>query len=134
MAATLRARGLTVDVLDVAGDLPRDFALEHYAAAVVAASVHMGKHEREMIEFVKKQRSNLLRDTKWRPTRVRAVAGALLYRQYGTLVRLVMRFIAKRAGGTSDTSRDHESTDWAALVHFADEMASLIANGAEIRN
>jgi menaquinone-dependent protoporphyrinogen oxidase len=34
-----------------------------------------------------------------------------------------MRFIAKRAGATTDTSRDHEYTDWQALDRFADELA-----------
>ena len=52
------------------------------------------------------------------------VAGALLYRQYGAIVRLVMRFIAKVAGATTDTSRDHEYTDWQMLDRFVDELAA----------
>ena len=167
VAATLRTRGFLVDVLEIAQDLPADFGLTRYAASVVAASVHVGKHEREMVEFVKKHRAELermpsaflsvslseagaedasasperreraaanansmigafLRETGWNPTHVHPVAGALLYRQYGTIVRLVMRFIAKQAGATTDTSRDHEYTSWQALDRFADELALLV--------
>jgi menaquinone-dependent protoporphyrinogen oxidase len=55
---------------------------------------------------------------------VHPVAGALLYRQYGAIVRLVMRFIAMQTGATTDTSRDHEYTNWEALDRFADELAA----------
>jgi menaquinone-dependent protoporphyrinogen oxidase len=67
--------------------------------------------------------STFLRKTDWCPTRVHPVAGALLYRQYGAIVRLVMRFIAMQAGATTDVSRDHEYTDWQAVDRFAVEFA-----------
>ena len=42
----------------------------------------------------------------------------LLYTQYNVLIRFVMKRIAKHAGGATDTSRDHEYTDWVALDQF----------------
>jgi menaquinone-dependent protoporphyrinogen oxidase len=45
------------------------------------------------------------------------------------LTRLVMRYIAKRAGGPTDTSRDYDFTDWNALARFAGEFADEL--GAE---
>jgi|KBSSwiStaDraftv2_1062776.scaffolds.fasta_scaffold293047_2 menaquinone-dependent protoporphyrinogen oxidase len=57
--------------------------------------------------------------TGWRPDQVQEVAGALKYTSYGWLKRMVMRYIAGRAGGSTDTSRDHEYTDWTALREFA---------------
>lgn len=172
VAATLRARGFVVDVLEVARDGTPDFDPSRYAAVVLAASVHIGKHEREMAQFVKEHRATLeqmpsaflsvslseagaedvhatakrreraeanvksmvdafLRETGWNPTQVHPVAGALLYRQYGTIVRLVMRFIAKLVGATTDTSRDYEYTDWRALDRFADEFAAFVAKKQE---
>jgi menaquinone-dependent protoporphyrinogen oxidase len=165
VAATLRTREFRVNVVDVGRELPADFDLARYAGAVVAASVHVGKHERAMVEFVKAHRTELeriptaflsvslseagaedpsasahrreraaanvnvmisrfLRETGWSATHVHPVAGALLYQQYGAIVRVVMRFIAKRAGATTDTSRDHEYTDWKTLDRFADELAA----------
>lgn len=57
--------------------------------------------------------------TGWAPTCVKRVAGALLYTRYGWLKRMAMRQIVKKAGGSTDTSRDHEYTDWAELREFA---------------
>jgi menaquinone-dependent protoporphyrinogen oxidase len=57
---------------------------------------------------------------------VHPVAGALLYRQYGVLVRMMMRLIAGRVGASTDTSRDHDYTDWDAVDRYADEVATLV--------
>jgi menaquinone-dependent protoporphyrinogen oxidase len=50
---------------------------------------------------------------------VKLVAGALPYTRYGWLKRAVMKRIVKRAGGSTDVSRDHEYTDWTDLWDFA---------------
>ena len=162
IAATVRSRGREADVVDAA-NLPQGFSLDNYAAAIVAASVHTGKHEKEIVAFVKLHRSELeripavflsvslseagaedpaaspehraraaadvqrmidvfLKDTGWHPSKVRAVAGALSYTKYNFLVRFVMKQIAKSQGASTDTSRDHELTDWAALDHIVDEL------------
>lgn len=47
--------------LIAARDLPSGFSLGEYEAAVIAASVHAGKHEREMASFVSKYRDDLNR-------------------------------------------------------------------------
>ena len=65
-----------------------------------------------------------IKQTGWKPERYLPVAGALLYRQYNVLVRFVMKQIAKKNGGPTDTSRDYEFTDWPALDRFVDEVMS----------
>ena len=50
------------------------------------------------------------------------MAGALPYTRYNFLVRFVMRRISKAEGGDTDTSRDYEYTDWAAVDRFAVEF------------
>lgn len=166
VAATLRARGLETVVYDL-GSLPPAFALRDHAAALLAASVHVGHHEREMVDFVRMHRTELeslptaflsvslaeagaerssstpeqkeqaakavrevidafFAETQWHPARVRPVAGALLYTQYGFLTRFMLRMIAKRSGGDTDTSRDYEYTDWEALDRFVGEMAEQV--------
>jgi len=59
----------------------------------------------------------------WRATQVKEVAGALKYTRYGWLKRMAMRYIAGKAGGSTDTSRDHEYTDWDDLRAFAAQLA-----------
>jgi menaquinone-dependent protoporphyrinogen oxidase len=63
--------------------------------------------------------------TQWQPTRVEPVAGALMYSKYNPFMRFIMKRIARRAGASTDTSRDHEFTDWAALDRFASEFAAI---------
>ena len=65
----------------------------------------------------------------WRAGRVVCVAGRLAYTRYGWLKRFVMRRIAARAGGPTDTSRDHEMTDWNQLRTVASEMAAVLEAG-----
>ena len=167
VAATLRTRGFAVKIRDLAVALPPDFDLNRCAGAVLAASIHMGKHEKELVAFVKRHRAELermpctllsvslsqasvedpatppgrrqrttayvrrtieklLRKTRWKPTQVHAVAGALLYRQYRMPVRLMVRFIAGVVGVNTETTRDHEYTDWQALDRYADEFAAAV--------
>ena len=168
LAGHLRARGAPVDVADLARALPGQFDVAKYAAVVVAASVHIGKHAPEAVAFVRAHRSALagipsmfisvslsaagaadanatakrrtsakanrdkmieefLRQTGWRPSLVHPVAGALLYREYGFFVRQMMRFISSIVGASTDTSRNHEYTDWKALDTYAEEFAEAIA-------
>ena len=67
------------------------------------------------------------RSTDWNPMQAASLAGALLYSRYNFLLRLVMRFIAGRVGKPTDTSRDYEYTEWAAVERFAREFAARLA-------
>jgi len=60
MAASIAAGGMAVDVHDVES-VPRFFGIDHYEAAILAASVHAGEHEAEMVAFVKAHRDELHR-------------------------------------------------------------------------
>jgi len=60
VATAVRARGDRVDVVDVASTT-EGLDVGSYAAVVLAASVHLGKHEREMIAFVQTHRGALER-------------------------------------------------------------------------
>jgi menaquinone-dependent protoporphyrinogen oxidase len=62
------------------------------------------------------------RQTGWTPNVEHPVAGALLYRQYGFFIRNLLRFISRVVGASTDTSRDHEYTDWAAVDRYANEL------------
>ena len=55
--------------------------------------------------------------------------GRLAYTQYGFFKRMALRAIARREGGSTDTSRDHEYTDWTEVERFADRLAARIRPG-----
>jgi len=62
------------------------------------------------------------RDSSWQPRTVAFFGGALAYSQYNFVKRLIMRWIAQRAGGPTDTSHDYDLTDWAAVSRFAEDF------------
>ncbi len=163
VARKFRDLGIPADVVDLRrkGSTVR---LEDYRAAVLASSVHVGKHEPAMVRFAREHRAALdampsaflsvslseagvelprttperraqsaagvqemldrfCLETGWHPTHVLPVAGALRYTQYNFIKRFILKQISKRAGGSTDTSRDHVYTDWTALAAFIARFA-----------
>ncbi len=59
------------------------------------------------------------------PDVVGLFAGALAYTRYGWFKRALMRRVAASEGTDTDTSRDHEYTDWDAVDHFAADALAL---------
>lgn len=53
---------------------------------------------------------------------VEMIAGALRYSRYPLPLRWMMRRIARKAGGDTDTSRDYEYTDWEQVERYAREL------------
>ena len=68
----------------------------------------------------------------WTPDRVSTFAGALPYRRMGFLKRAILARIQAEAGGETDTSVDHEFTDWDAVADFARDLDEL-ARGLRLR-
>lgn len=71
--------------------------------------------------------------TGWRPDRAIPVAGALEYTRYNLIIRWIMKRIARKAGASTDTSRDHVYTDWEALDRFATEFIAELGEPAPAR-
>lgn len=65
-----------------------------------------------------------LAEAGWTPTYVASFAGALPYTRYDPITRFVMKRISARTGATTDTSRDHEYTDWRQVGDFAARVAT----------
>ncbi|WP_405242006.1 flavodoxin domain-containing protein [Lentisalinibacter salinarum] len=53
---------------------------------------------------------------------VEMIAGALSYSKYPLPLRWMMRRIARKAGGDTDTSRDYEYTDWEQVRRYAQSL------------
>jgi len=162
IAAAVSDAGGTPSVFRAATPVPNP---GRYDAVIVAASVHRGRFQRTVADwvFAHAQRLNamptafvsvslgilqhdpavraevdaivrrFLDTTGWQPAARLGVAGALLYTQYGWLTRLVMRRIARKAGGDTDATRDYIYTDWAALRHFVDGFARRVDVSAGLR-
>lgn len=75
--------------------------------------------------------SDFTQRTGWNPRRIHHVAGAFRYTSYDFLKRWAMKYIAYRQGGPTDTSEDHELTDWAELAEFLDDFSKEAGNVRE---
>jgi menaquinone-dependent protoporphyrinogen oxidase len=155
VAEVLRERGLTVDLVDGAHASPspdgydavvvaasvhaggyqrrvRRWLAAHAAecaarpSAFVSVCLGVLQHEPKVDADLWRIRETLFVSTRWRPEMVKVVAGALPYTRYNWITRWVMRRIARKAGGDTDTSRDYEYTDWNDLRAFAGEFAAYV--------
>lgn len=94
-------------------------ALEKVPSAFIQVSltsvVRDEAHDRDAQTVVE----TMTKETGWKPVRVAFVAGALKYTQYSWLKRMLMKAIAKSEGGHTDTSKDHEYTDWPELERWS---------------
>ncbi|WP_276256173.1 flavodoxin domain-containing protein [Halomontanus rarus] len=143
IADTLDERGHDVMTIDI-DELPAEFDVGEFDAVLVGASIHAGKHQPSILEFVRSNRAALnavptaffqvslssateegraqaagyfeefAAKTEWHPDRVGFFGGALRYSEYGFLKRLLMKQIAKRA--VSDMPEADASGD----VEFTD--------------
>jgi len=68
-----------------------------------------------------------LDQTRWRPAITEMIGGAIAYTKYGPILRWIMKQIARGNGGPTDTSRDHELTDWMQVENFAARFEARLA-------
>lgn len=78
--------------------------------------VHQAKAEGYVQEFFD--------SVDWHPELVGCFGGALRYSQYGFVKKLIVRHIAKSIDKDTDTSSDHEYTDWDDVDHFTQAFAT----------
>ncbi|HEU5059298.1 MAG TPA: flavodoxin domain-containing protein [Kofleriaceae bacterium] len=142
----LRRRGHAVDLVDVRHGAPEP---GEYDLAVIGSRVELGRHARAIRRYVHRHAATLaqmpsaffsvsmsaadggrdpsidalIAETGWHPGRAVAFAGALPYTRYNPFLRFVIKRINAKAGHATDTTRDHEFTDWAAVRSFAEALA-----------
>jgi menaquinone-dependent protoporphyrinogen oxidase len=153
IAQHLRERGHAVELQRV--ETARvGLDLARFDAVIVGASVHYGRHPGHLRALLRKHGAelaarrgaffsvslsartkppaaqryskNFLRQAGWQPQHTATFAGALPYSKYAPWKRLLMIAFVGFAGGDTDTSRDHEYTDWEAVDRFADGFADSV--------
>jgi menaquinone-dependent protoporphyrinogen oxidase len=157
VADVVRGHGHEADAVDLKGSV--DPEPEGYDAVIVGASIHMGKHEDYVRDYVRENRGALaripsaffsvsmaahdnpeeaegyieefVRQTGWRPAKVGLFGGALLYTHYGFIKRHLMKKIARDKGNPdTDTSRDYVYTEWDGVKHFVEEFLKTLVTEA----
>jgi menaquinone-dependent protoporphyrinogen oxidase len=96
-----------------------------FSVCMAVASGHEEEHR-----AAQKITDDYLYHSDWKPMMVTQVAGALKYTQYDFFKRLIMKYISKREGGATDTSRDHEYTNWEEVKKFVLDFAGVAAGNS----
>ena len=132
-------------------------------AAVVAGSVHFGRHARALRRFVQRSLAWLstvptafvsvsgsaaaldgdveaetylaefLRATGWQPDMTLSAAGAVLYTKYDPITRLLMKFASRTSGRDNDTSRDYVYTNWTLVDQFMHQFLDILERREKVR-
>jgi menaquinone-dependent protoporphyrinogen oxidase len=157
VADRLREYGHMSELIDAGAPWPPPPPIR-FDAIILGSPVVYGRHARAVVQYVRRHRP-LLRDqptgffsvgldqrpgraelhlarfaraTGWRPWRSAAFAGGLAYPQYSRIVRLAMRQLSRWSDRSTDTSQNHVYTDWNAVLEFADQFASDLADAATV--
>ena len=105
------------------------FVSEHLAAinshpnAFLSVSLAAASDDEDDVQGLEHCVTTFSQQTGWTPQQTHHVAGAFRYTSYDFLKRWAMKYIAYRKGAPTDTSRDHELTDWADLARFIDTFS-----------
>jgi menaquinone-dependent protoporphyrinogen oxidase len=104
-------------------------ALNARTTAFVSVSLGILQHDPAVDRTLQAIVNRFLAETGWHPVVTKSIAGALLYTRYNWFIRRVMKRIAAKAGGDTDTTRDYEYTDWQDLRTFAGQFELQLAHG-----
>lgn len=107
--------------------------LNMYPSAFFSVSLSAASANAEEVETAAQLAHRFTDAAGWKPSEIVCFAGALAYTHYGWLTRKIMKRIARKEGGPTDTARDHELTDWDAVARFATRMADEIENAEHRR-
>ncbi|WP_455198136.1 flavodoxin domain-containing protein [Kaarinaea lacus] len=81
----------------------------------------ISKHEEHRNEAYQYE-STFLGQVGWQPIISGTFAGALKYSKYPLTTRLIMKMISRREGRSTDTTHDHEYTNWDDVERFTDRF------------
>ena len=96
----------------------------------VSVSLTAAHDEPESWKELNKITENFLSETGWKPSFIEQVAGALRYTEYNFFKKFIMRLIAKKEGESTDTTKDHEYTDWGQVERIIKRLERAIANAS----
>lgn len=91
--------------------------------AFISVSLAAASSERGELDEVADYVEEFSKETGWWPVSIHNAAGALKYTEYDFFRRWMLKRIAGKEGGPTDTSKDYEFTDWDALDRFVVEFA-----------
>lgn len=99
--------------------------LNNTLSGFLSVSLTAAGDDEEAWKEINEIADHFLKYCDWTPQSSLQVAGALKYVEYDWLKKIVMRHIAKKSGGSTDTKHDHEYTNWDELSMFVKDFLAL---------
>jgi menaquinone-dependent protoporphyrinogen IX oxidase len=93
-----------------------------WKCAAIQAVLWAKASPKQAAEYVE----GFLRETRLSPAFIQSFAGAMAYTKYRFFLRWITKLISWRRGGPTDTSQDHDMTDWRAVDQFAKRLAETL--------
>ena len=106
--------------------------LQAQLSAFISVSLSMASDDKEDRLDAAACADRFFEAAEWKPTVTHLVAGAIRYSQYDFFKSWILRMIASTKGASTDTSRDHEFTDWKDLEAFVDSFLVQVAEHLDL--
>jgi menaquinone-dependent protoporphyrinogen oxidase len=100
--------------------------LNDMPSAFFSVSASAGSSRDEGRAAARRVRDAFLLESGFQPDLDACIAGAIKYTRYNFLLRWYMKKASRKNGGSTDTSRDHEYTNWEQVETFAQQFAELV--------
>jgi menaquinone-dependent protoporphyrinogen oxidase len=100
--------------------------LNRMRSSFFSVSASAGSANEKGRAAARRVRDEFLLETGFNPSITESIAGAIKYTRYNYLLRWYMKKASRMNGGSTDTSRDHEYTDWNQVESFSHRFAILI--------
>lgn len=114
------------------------FVEEHHTllnsipSAFLSVSLTAASDEPESWEELHDITESFLERTHWKPDLIEQVAGALLFSKYNFFKKFIMRLIAQKSGGGTDSSEDYEYTDWEQVKNVISDLETVAETKQQI--
>ena len=154
IAESAVAQGLEAELID-SNQIPADFSMQGFDGVLVGSPLRRRHYATSVDAFIREHKSELesrpsaffsvslgdasyfsswmdtavqgfLKETGWQPTTIGRFGGALKYTIYDFWTRFFMGLFGWIMGYPTDTSRDHELTDWDEVTKFTNEFITIV--------
>lgn len=130
VGASIIARGHQPAVAEFIRE--RTYALNAMPSAFFSVSASAGSALEKGRAAARRVRNAFLAETGFAPLLAASIAGAIKYTRYHFVLRWYMKRASKMNGGSTDTSRDHEYTDWHQVEDFARQFAAEVRRSTAV--
>jgi len=106
--------------------------LAQHPSIFFSVSLAAASHDPSKQDAARKLAADFPMQFGWHPDTVLCFAGRLAYTRYRTIMRFILKHIARKAGLPTDTSRDHEFTNWDQVARLADGVEQMTRNSTAV--